>query len=121
MVAPATAYSRPSGPNAWPLPCLESARKRLTLPSRPILYVLLLGMSLKKTSPLRVGGRSFGELVALGDELPVLAGEEDFLELRRAGAGLHGAGPVLPEPAHGVGEDLAWRACRCGRRCPRRD
>ena len=47
----ATAYSRPSGPKAWPLPFFESATNRLTLPSSPILYVLLLGMSLKKTSP----------------------------------------------------------------------
>ena len=70
------------------------------------MYALLLGMSLKKTSPRGVGGRALGEPVALGDERPVLAGDEDLLELLRPGAGLHGLGPVLPEPSHGVGEDL---------------
>ena len=42
------------------------------------------GMSLKKTSPCAIGGRPLGEPVAVGDELPVLAGDEDLLQLRRA-------------------------------------
>ncbi len=53
-----------------------------------------------------VGGRTFGEFVALGDELPGLVGDEDFLQLRRPGAGLHRFGPVFPEPAHGFGKDF---------------
>src|SRR5262249_48101455 len=49
---------------------------------------------------------AFRGAVALGHQLPVLAGQEDFLELRRATAGLHWSGPVLPQPAHGVGKEL---------------
>ena len=33
----------PSGPNAWPSPFFVSATNSVTLPSSPILYVLLFG------------------------------------------------------------------------------
>ena len=55
---------------------------------------------------LRVGGGPFGKLVAHADELPVFARNEDFSQWLRPLAGRNGLGPVLPEPARGVGENL---------------
>ena len=91
---------------------------RLDLAVEADLYVLLLRDVVEEDLALGVDGRAFGELVAFADELPVLAGDQDLLQLRRARAGLHRRGPVLPQPAHGVGEDLAWRARRCARPSP---
>src|SRR5204863_4790680 len=54
---------------------------------------------------LRVHGGPLGELVAFGDQLPLLARQQDLLQLRRGGAALDGRGPVLPEPAHRAGAD----------------
>src|SRR4029453_8551695 len=96
----------PSGPNAWPLAFLVSSTNRLTLPSDPILYALLLGMSLKNTSPLAFAAGPFRKREAVGNELPDFAGKQDLLQLLRAEPGLHRRGPIFPEPLHGFRKEL---------------
>src|SRR5262249_30412145 len=54
----------------------------------------------------RVRRWSLGEPVAVAHELPVLTGEKYLLHLRRTLAGLDGRRPILPQPAHGIREDL---------------
>lgn len=45
-----------------------------------------------------VGGRSAGHLESVDDQLPGFAGQEDFLQLRRARSGFDRRRPIFPDP-----------------------
>ena len=67
---------------------------------------------------LGVDRRAFGELVALADELPVLAGDQDLLQLRRARARLDRLRASPSTASASRRGRSSWRARRCGRPSP---
>ena len=116
-----TEKSRPSRRNACPvMPGFSVCAIALAFPVALDAITFPVAASVKTTSPAgrRPEHRPFSSPSMTSFQGS--PGRRIVLHLRRAGAGFDRCRPILPDPAHGIGETGWCHGRSCGRRRPRR-